>query len=188
MSQEKRKIVEREAEGEKWRKAAGERKKEERDDKKVKIKGAMVERKEEKRWLHEVRETTSDTTVIPLVWWVRERGRESVSVCSVMKESKAAVDCFCVMSLTGFDYLTFTLTVWGFSVRVCVCVSSYDGLLLLTPPTAERPRPQIVRYEQWLYQPSDFWWFSDIRGASEFELTFSLIIRTFIFYFYIKPV
>lgn len=68
----------------KMRKGDG-RTEEEREDKKTKIKGA-VERKEEKRWLHEVRETTSDTTVIPLVWWVREREkREStgvnVSVC-----------------------------------------------------------------------------------------------------------
>jgi len=52
------------------------RKKEETGKRKIK----RQDLRGEKKWLHEVRETTSDKIVIPLLWWMRQtKRRESTS-------------------------------------------------------------------------------------------------------------
>lgn len=59
----------------------------------------MVGRREEKRWLREVRETTSDTTVIPPLWWVRER-----------EERKSECDCVQLWTESSDSWLFFCKT------------------------------------------------------------------------------
>ena len=120
----------------------------------------MVGRREEKRWLREVRETTSDTTVIPPLWWVRER-----------EERKSECDCVQLWSRVEWQLIVFCkLSLWQFVLSG----RGVDGLLCdLTPPIAflkKKKGDQSVRYEQRLSRPSgescdlhrgDFWRFGE---------------------------
>lgn len=84
----------------------------------------MVGRREEKRWLREVRATTSDTTVIPPLWWVRER-----------EERKSECDCVQLWSRVEWQLIVFLqdsnfkLSLWQFVLSD----HGADGLLWLDP-------------------------------------------------------
>lgn len=128
-----------------------------------------------------MRQTTSDTTLIPLLWWMRQRKkREStkvtVTVLSVMKHSKMTVDCFW---MHWQQDLNFYLSFWQHVVCMHEHGAGCAGLLWLIPPVAERTRPKNVCCEKRFYWNrwrcvicrDDIWPCSNIQAAKNLQLS-----------------